>query len=622
LKHYKPLSLRQLLSATVTFVVFTALILFLFTHKQDEKLFTKLSTELFQSQMRSSTLSMHYTLANPKNFGIEEYEAILPCYSALSHLHNQAATENLLTSLAKINPKNLSESDAYALKLLVRSLDNSLTLNSFPYYEEPLSPSSGMQSQLPILLAEYTFRSKQDVIDYLSLLDQTDEYFASLLRYEKEKAATGLLMSASSLKKVIDQCDSILTEEALEQGSHFLQTTFLERLTLLQNQNFLTEEEINQFQAENNRLLRMVMLPAYETLADELFLLSDDSIPLTGLGAKPLGKEYYECLLRSETGSYRSIEEIRTLLTATLQKEYDAIRALAAKHTDVLHFISAGETSAFPYTTPEEMLTDLQIRMKEDFPALPAESPSVVVKKVSPSLEQYCAPAFYLTPPLDDTDSNVIYINPKNSPAGLDLYTTLAHEGYPGHLYQTVYSNRTLLHKSENPVRELLWFGGYLEGWALYVEFNSFDYASDFMKELDRDTEAVYIQMEKHNRSMQLCLYSLLDIMIHYDNASYTQIAEILQQFGISDPDSVSAVYAYIAEEPCNYLKYYLGYLEILALQNVAADKLGADYSDYAFHTFYLNAGPSDFLSLGELLDSQTIGEATGVYSSSIMDSK
>ena len=203
---------------------------------------------------------------------------------------------------------------------------------------------------------------------------------------------------------------------------------------------------------------------------------------------------------------------------------------------------------------------------------------------------------------MDDTDSNVIYINEKNSPGGLELYTTLAHEGYPGHLYQTVYSNRSFLSQGENKVRQLLWYGGYQEGWALYVEFLSFDYASALLEENGRSQDALCVQLEKHNRSLQLCLYSLLDIMIHDQGASFRQVAEVLENFGITQVSSIKAIYAYIAEEPCNYLKYYLGYLEILSLQQEAMAQWGDSYSDYAFHTFFLDCGPSDFTSLKERL--------------------
>lgn len=600
-----PLSRRQLLLALAFLFAFAGITLFLFRYKREEKQFSHITSQLFTNEMTSSTLNMHYTIANPADFGIYSYKPILPSYSKTGTLKGQAVTENVIAALKSLNSEKLSDADSYTHRLLLRSLDNSLKAGSFVYYQEPLSPSSGMQSQLPILLAEYAFRTERDVTDYLSILDQTDEYFASLLVFEQEKAQAGLLMPASSLEKVKEQCDTIVTSEALEAGTHFLQSTFTERVDALCQEGILTEEEAQAYQMQNDRLLKTVLLPAYEALADGLFVLEDTSIPLEGLASKPEGRAYYEYLLVSETGSYRSIEEIKELLSAKFSQEYEAIQRIVAQDPTLVQRLSSEEYAVFPYTEAEEMLLDLQRRMSGSFPQLPEDTsamPAVTVKAVSQSLEEYCAPAFYLTAPLDDTDSNVIYINEKNSPGGLELYTTLAHEGYPGHLYQTVYSNRSFLSQGENKVRQLLWYGGYQEGWALYVEFLSFDYASALLEENGRSQDALCVQLEKHNRSLQLCLYSLLDIMIHDQGASFRQVAEVLENFGITQVSSIKAIYAYIAEEPCNYLKYYLGYLEILSLQQEAMAQWGDSYSDYAFHTFFLDCGPSDFTSLKERL--------------------
>lgn len=605
MKKHIPLSPKKIVIACCLLLFFAGSTLFLFGYRRDEKLFSHISNQLFVREMKASTLNMHYTIASPKDFGIYNYEPTLPIYDAEQQLVEQAAAENLLSSLSSINTAHLSEEDAYACTLLKRSLENSLDMNRYEYYSEPLSPSSGMQSQLPILLAEYTFRNPQDVEDYLALLDQTDEYFASLLQYEREKAAAGLLMPASSLKKVREQCDTIVTLEDLEANSHFLQSTFMERLEGLIASGEITSEDAAAYNAQNDRLLKTVMCPAYEALADGLFLLEDTDIPLTGLGAKPQGQEYYEHLLISETGSYRPIADIETLLLSKLQEEYTAMQSLFQKEPTLSEQLSTDQYTILPYRDAATMLTDLQQRMKDDFPSLADNGnylPTVTVKNVSANLEEYTAPAFYLTPPFDDTDNNVIYINQKNSPQGLELYTTLAHEGYPGHLYQTVYSNRFFLNQDENEIRQLLWYGGYLEGWALYVEFISYDYATKLLEEQNRPMDAICVQIEKHNRSLQLCLYSILDIMIHYENASYSQVAKLLENFGVTNPNSVAAIYTYIAEEPCNYLKYYLGYLEILELQKTAKQNWGDAYSDYAFHSFYLDCGPSDFTSLTERL--------------------
>ena len=236
--------------------------------------------------------------------------------------------------------------------------------------------------------------------------------------------------------------------------------------------------------------------------------------------------------------------------------------------------------------------------------------PVCTVKSISKNLEEYCSPAFYLTPPLDDIHENVIYINQKNNPKGVELYTTLAHEGYPGHLYQTVYSQLYFHKINANPIRSLLNYGGYVEGWAMYVELESYDYAKAVMNNTAPETEALY-ESYKLDRQIQLCLYSLLDIAIHYEGANYNQIHKLLSTVGISQPNTTRAIYEYIVEEPSNYLKYYLGYLEILNLKQEAQSLWGNTYSDYRFHQFYLENGPADFPNLLQQLKNQSVPAAS-----------
>ncbi len=607
-------SRKHLVLYLIILVFFAVLILSLFQYKKDEKRFTKLSHDLFVSEMTSNTLNMHYTIADPENFGIHDYNPVLPAYDPQGREASDAAITDTLKRLELIRPEKLSAEDAYTYRLLTKALNHSTELNKYTLYQKPLAPSSGMQSQLPILLAEYTFRTQKDVEDYLALLDQTDEYFASLLLFEQEKKSAGLSMSTYSLKQSREQCDTIVTKESLEEGSHFLQTTFEERLNTLVDRQIITKTDADEYIAENDRLLRTVLQPAYEALADGLFLMEGEAgVPLLpyGLSALPEGQDYYEQLLISETGSYRSVEDVKKLLQETLQREYKAITDLAAKHPEVAQLIEGQTYTDLPYEDPHAMLADLQKRMAADFPTFPATQessdsavsfPHVSIKPVSAALQEYSAPAFYLTAPLDDTDNNVIYINEKNPLSDLELYTTLAHEGYPGHLYQTVYDNLDSRNSDASKARQLLWYGGYLEGWAVYVEFFGYDYAAQLLEEQGRHEDALCVQLEKHNRSLLLCIYSLLDIKIHYENATVEDVASFLEVFGIHSSSAANAVYCYIADEPCNYLKYYLGYLEILELKEDACTLWGDAYSDYDFHCFYLDAGPSDFTSLAELL--------------------
>lgn len=591
-----------LLSFLLSFVFFT---LFLFYYSKDQREFTNLTTTLFKNELSQNALNLHYTLAYPENYGIFHYQTSLPCYQSSDKNMALMQLENYKRLLSQIDASNLNKNDQYTYLLLSRYLDTAMTGSSFFYYKEPFSPASGMQSQFPILMAEYSFRTTTDVEDYLNLLASTKNYFSSLLLYEKEKKQAGLFMPYNDACDVSKQCNVILSKSELQKGTHFLQTTFSERLLSLKEKNLLSENQMNLYLEKNNEILFTIVEPAYCMLSKSLLSLADKSITAKGLCHLPEGKNYYTYLLKQNTGSYLTVPEIKKLLYSKFDKEVKYLTELCTKNSNILSQNSNKLSSDFPYTLPDEMLEDLKTRMKNDFPNFPINkktAPAYTVKNVSKNLEDYSSPAFYFTPPLDDFSQNIIYINQKNSPKGIELYTTLAHEGYPGHLYQSVYSHMHMTNTKDNLVRQLLWYGGYLEGWALYVEFGAYDYAANLAKEHGQTDAAILYSIEKHNRSLQLCLYAILDIAIHYDGADYQKVHKILSSFGIHDPKTTLQIYEYIASEPTNYLKYYLGYLEVLQLKEKAKTLWQDSYTDYRFHKFYLESGPSDFVTLSEAL--------------------
>lgn len=143
-------------------------------------------------------------------------------------------------------------------------------------------------------------------------------------------------------------------------------------------------------------------------------------------------------------------------------------------------------------------------------------------------MKDYLSPAFYLTPPMDTGTPNVIYINPAASYQGLELFTTLAHEGFPGHLYQTV----TFERQNPSGIRNLLCTSGFAEGWATYIEPFAYQYAAGYIKDPSA-TELARISWL--NRSINLCMYSLLDIEIHYNGWTQAEAASFLKAFGIEE---------------------------------------------------------------------------------------
>lgn len=590
--------------------------------------YNRLCREIFREELSGNTLTLHYTLKNPADYGIYSQEARLPVYSSENRALSNAAVTNWLETLSAIDKENLSEENRYGYTLLARYLALQQSLSAYGCYEEPLSPNSGMQQTLPVLFSEYRFQKRADIDDYLTLLSQVDDYFEGLLAFEQEKAGANLFMSQRSAEKLAASCESFLTEDSIGNGSHFLVESFVTRLSEFQKEypELLSDRAFDNYCEENVRILTEEVMPAYQRLSQEMTRLSDSAVnqsignpaaSLSDASAQSSAEDisdnsnrisekqrYYALLIKKDTGSYRSVQEIQEMLYA----QFDALRLELL----VLRKQRSGSQSVLQHTHPlsvEDILAFLQEDMREDFPALLSGSevhsggmlrrqlPPITcdIKYISESLSASSAPAFYLTPQMDAFHKNVIYINPASSLDGVSLFTTLAHEGFPGHLYQTVYARESGIADTRNPLRGILDYPGYAEGWALYVELLSYDYAKNYYI---ADTE-----LQKTARSLELCLCALLDLHIHYYGLTLPQAQALLGAFGIS-AEGAEDIYYYILEEPANYLKYYLGYLEVLSLKQEAAKLWGENYSDYRFHQFYLDAGPSDFLSLRERLHS------------------
>lgn len=576
--------------------------LFLFFQK-DNLAYNRLCREIFRQELTDNTLTLHYTLQNPKSYGLSYDEPKLPAYSP----ENQSAAKEAIglwrTQLSAIDPERLSEKNNYSYRLLSRYLELQAEIASLPSYGEPLSPYSGMHSYLPVLFSEYRFETVQDIEDYLILLSQMDEYFQGLFLYEQEKAAAGRFMSPENAALLVEQCKNFFPPGSIEDGSHFMADTFRSRLLEFQENHphMLDDDALENYCRENTRILTEEIVPAYEKLAEDMKLLSASQgadSATHGLGCTEEGRRYYALLVKKSTGSYRDMEDIQELLYAHFEHLSSSLGKLQSEGAGPSPQKNGARQTASPdkkaaaELSADDMLSLLQEDMKEDFPPL-SSGTSCRVKYLPESLASASAPAFYLVPPMDALQKNVIYINPASSLAEVSLFTTLAHESFPGHLYQTVYSRESGLFTKSNPLRGLLDYPGYCEGWAFYVELESYQYAADYYP-----VNAAYQQTQ---RSLELCLCALLDFHIHYYGFSEQQTALLLKQFGISAAQSKN-IYSYISQEPANYLKYYLSYLEILDLKNQAKHLWGENYSDYRFHRFYLEAGPSDFASLRELL--------------------
>jgi uncharacterized protein (DUF885 family) len=541
--------------------------------------FSEFCTTLFREEMKSNTMNLHFTLKDPKAAGIDSYEITLGSLSGDSP-HNQARQlKKLSEELKKYSHRSLKGKDRLTCRLLSDYISRQQNLAAYPYYDEPLTPSGGVTSQLPVLLAEYTFRNTRDIKDYLGLLSQMDTYFLGILDYEQKKADAGLFMSDEACLKVIEGCE-VFTEHP---DDNFLIDTFSNRLNAMDG---LTDTQKNAYLKQHSKVLSDHVIPAYSQMIKGLTMLLGRGHNNWGLCNFPKGKAYYGAVVSADTGCDDSVEDLFSQIAKARREDLTFCQNLLENNPKL-----ASQSPKPDAALKEEnaMLSRLQKEILTDFPAPPQTD--VEICHVDPALSEYLAPAFYITAPIDDISHNRIYINDAKNDTDIYYFTTLAHEGYPGHLYQTICTSSY----GAPEVLSLLNYPGYTEGWATYTEMQAFYYAG-----LDPDLASLL----QHNQAATLSLYATADIGIHYFGWEKEKIAAFWSEYGVDDTATVKRITDLILEEPGNYLKYYVGYLKFRQMREQFALE-NKSFSVSAFHEAILRTGPSPFSVLEETVRDQ-----------------
>ena len=534
---------------------------------QNEK-FEEYTQEVFCNEVSSNTINLHYTLKNPEDYGITDYEVSLGSFESDPDMIKVSA-ENMRQSLQEFSYEGLNLQNRITFDILEYQVKSAEKNADYVLYEEPLGLVSGVQTQFPVVMSEYRFYDRQDVETYLELLEMTGEYFDSLIKFEREKADAGLFMADYALDTVLEQCRAFL-----DMGDgNYLYSTFADRIGDVKK---LTKEEKSNYIQDNALAVSDYVFPAYEKLISSLEELRGSGENEKGLVNLPDGADYYELVVRRSTGSERSVEEMEDLTRRQITDDLEAMEQVLGITTEEAQEAAASMTQDSAGLT----LSKLQDGIKEAFPEAP--DTALEVKYVPEEMEEHLSPAFYMIPAIDNTGENVIYINRAHMNDDLTLFTTLAHEGYPGHLYQTIYYEST----DPDPVRSVMDFGGYVEGWATYAEMGSY-----YLTPLSRE-QAVLLQK---NSSIILGLYALADMGIHYEGWSRMDTVAFFSNYGITDSETIERIYELIIGSPGNYLKYYIGYVEFLELKKDWAEEKGTGFSQKEFHEAVLEVGPAPF---------------------------
>lgn len=572
--------------------------------------FDDFTETLFCYETTTDSITTAYTLKNPEACGIPALEPRLTSFSYAVYSKSSAieANQNILElisgSLSHFSDTLFDESDQITYSLLQNNLELSKAISNYPFYEELLGSSSGVQANLPITLGEYPLRTKSDIETYLNLLKQVPDYFQDVVSYENKRNELGfsspdflLLASKENMKTIL---------EGFENNDNSFIDTFNERISKIEG---ISDSKKIHYQEQNERYVKKYIIPAYKKLYEYVENRLDISLnknsatspqtatasllePATayGLSSLPDGSSYYSLLVQSATGSVRPIPELISMTEQSLASAMGDVLNVALTDQKAYLYYCENPIQCY-YQSPEAILEALSLMIREDYPLL-NDTPDYQIKTVSDSLSSTLSPAFFMIPAIDDYQNNTIYINPlyTNEENG-NLFTTLAHEGFPGHLYQTVYFNST------NPthIRQAFDYPGYVEGWATYAEINSFEF-------LDYPLEGNSLcHLYQADTIINLALSSRIDLGVNYESWTLQDVQKFFEDNGFNSYYAEN-IYSYVVEAPANYLSYFIGYLEIMDLKQLYKNQEMENYTEKDFHKQFLDIGPADFETLQKFM--------------------
>ncbi len=553
--------------------------------------FSEFTNALFCYETTSDSITTAYTLKNPAAYNIPTLEPDLTSFSCRDYQKENQSSQNILgflsDNLKRFSNSELTESEQITYSLLTNNINLSKAVSKYPFYEELLGSSSGVQANLPVTLGEYPLRNEEDVKTYLNLLKQVPAYFEDVISYEEQRNKKGLCTPDFLLLSSKEKMETML--DGFHNDDNSFIDTFNERISKMEG---LSGRKQQHYKKQNENYVKKYVISAYENLYQYMEKrleststdnLVPDSSTAYGLSSLPDGDKYYSLLVKSATGSSRPVKELISMTEQALSQALGDVLNIAITDQKSYFYYCENSLETY-YQSPEVILEALSLMIREDYPVL-NNTPTYQVKNVSESLASSLSPAFYMIPAIDDYQNNTIYINAlyTNEENG-NLFTTLAHEGFPGHLYQTVYFNDT----HPDSVRQSLNYPGYVEGWATYVEMDAFTFL-DYPLEGDS-----LCRLYQADTIINLALCSRIDMGVNYEGWTLADTCKFFEDNGFNSTYAAD-VYSYVVETPANYLSYFIGYLEILDLKEAYKNQEMENYSEKDFHKKLLDIGPADF---------------------------
>lgn len=568
----------------ITLLMLSAVMAFSFTgcskkdSGEEQKKFDEFMKQEFVESMEQSYPNTHIILENPKDYRVDTSKTKVQIDKELNETtmkENKELNEKSAKAFKEFDRDTLSDEQKETYDIYSYMLDYTTEMNDskFDYMGMPLESMTGMHTQLPTLFSDWTLRNEQDVKDVITLMKSVRPYMDSILAYTKKQEEKGTLML--DIKSVKEYCEKVVKEDV---NSSVL-TGLNESIDNLK----LGDDKTKQYKAELKKAFQEYFLPAYSDIIKTMKELDSSKNNTLGLSHMKNGKEYYELLFKQATGTDKSIEDIKKELNSMSRSSLLAVQSVISKNKNLYDEYVNGKIKT-KYKDFESMLKDLDKDIKDDFPSV--GTLNYRIRPIGEDLASGGVAAYFNIPALDGTTPKQIRVNMLEDALNvqsLETFSTVAHEGIPGHMYQIAYAYKNVKDPWRNSMASFL---GYTEGYATYTEL----YALKYLDGVSADA----VKLQQNMVVYQDCLIALADIGIHYEGWTKEDLSNFLEENGLGVSD-VSDFYNQLQANPTAFLSYYVGYVQIANLKKDAQEELKDKFNDRDFHEAILKSGAAPF---------------------------
>ncbi len=498
-----------------------------------------------------------------------------------------------LVYISKFEREALNDNDKLSYDDFKREMQINIEGLSFHDNEFPLNQFASAHllfGQLGSGSVVQPFKTVADYDNWLKRVAVFPAYFDSAIVYFKKGMADSNVLPRAAVVKMIPQMQSMATADAK-------QNLFYGPISLMPST--FSEADKKRLTDAYTKAINELITPSFKKVGD---FLQNEYLPksrtTTGISGIPGGDKYYSYLIRQQTTTNKTPDEIyNTGLSEVkrIRSEMERIKTETGFTGDLKAFFTYLKTDKkfTPYKTPKQVLDafeNIHKTMEPNLQKLFGHTPKTPFEiRQTEAFRAASASAEYNGGSADGTRPGIFYIpivdaTTFNITSGME--SLFLHEAIPGHHYQIS------LQQENEKLPRFRRYGGnnaYVEGWALYCE--------SLGKELGLFTDP-YQYMGALGDEIHRAIRLVVDVGMHAKGMTREEAIQYMtDNEQLSEEGAIAEIERYMVI-PAQALGYKMGALKIRELRTKYEQQLGKDFSISAFHDAVLKDGalPLDVL--------------------------